>query len=63
MDAEKHLKSVEFKLLGLTHLLAVGYGASRKKKRSEINQTGTHCCELGCLNVTLLIPVPKVQEK
>lgn len=33
MDAERHLKSVEFKLLGLTHLLAVGYGASRKKKR------------------------------
>ena len=38
-------------------------GASRNKTRSEINQTGTHCCELGCLNVTLLIPVPKVQEK
>lgn len=40
-----------------TNSSTVGYRASRKLK-SEINQTGTHCCELGCLNVTLLIPVP-----
>lgn len=52
-------ESAEFKLLGLTHPLAVGLRGFREKR----TQTGTRCCELGCLNVTLLLNVPKVQAK
>lgn len=59
MDSERHLNK-----LGLTCLLALEFSEPPvKKKGSGINLTGTHCCEPGCLNVTLLIPVPKVQHK
>lgn len=33
------------------------------RKELKSLKTGTYCCELGCLNVKLLIPVPILQTK
>ena len=63
LEKDGGLKPGLTRLLGERERESERTGASRNKTRSEINQTGTHCCELGFLNVKLLIPVPKVQKK
>lgn len=54
---EKRLK------LGWIQTAGTEPSAATHTEPLEINKTGTCCCELGCLNVTLIISVTKVQKK
>lgn len=66
VDVEDRLKPAEFKLIGLTHLLrgAETEPPQREKKREvKSMKLVLIAVNLDVLNVTLLIPVPKVQKK